>query len=284
MAFNQFQSEAQGRRFRVDDSPLERTESILSESQSLWVLFSPSMQTVPSDVLSFSNDLNRTRRRTEDRDYTAGSDVISADQRCGSEATGFDEISSATDLGAPLWAAPNEQEFGSIDKFIDDFDEINESEAEPEPLQLSLDLRRRIDKWRNNYGEFIDDNTASWNLDENLRPENSDQIPQRKYYGNDLLSHLSRKDYIKVRRLEKRLRSSLSLKSSKLPLILLYRNKELSCMAGPARPYSTLLMENNTYPFIKAAINSYRKDSPVLLKSESSVSSLVLCGGPSSDN
>lgn len=283
MAFNQFQSEFQGRRYRIDDSPLERTESILSESQSLWVLFSPSMQTVPSDVLSFSNDLNRTRRRTEDCDYRIGSDVVSADGRCGSEA-GLDNISSTTNLGVPLWAASNDQEFGSIDKFIDDFDEINEIEAKSETLQLSLDLRRRIDKWRSNYGEFIDDNTASWNLDENLRPEKSDQIPQRKYYGNDILSHLTRKDYIKVRRLEKRLRSSLSLKSSKLPLILLYRNTEHSCMTGPARPYSTLLMENNTHPFIKAAIHSYRKDIPFFLKSESSVSSLVLCGGPSSDN
>lgn len=298
MAFNHNYQVEYPRRIPLDSSPLQRTSSILSDSQSLWVLFSPSVHASganESDILSFSNN----SRATEDG--TQASQASPEGTQYGYLAWGTAEQASEQSEGDSL-----------IDNLADEKFESGAPLALVAGHQPGRELHSRIDKWRTNPVEdMVDDNIASWDLDEDLsqQVDQSDDTGsgievEKAFYGDTLFSQLSGRDYVDFKKVERNLKHSLGRHPylSNLPLLLnqiLYKlvqsplpQQMVSSLHrlndDELRTYSSLLRNNrDTRSFLDSIIDTHLKNSqlghaPANKRSISDStlgSSLILCGG-----
>lgn len=245
-------------------SPYERETSILSDSEaSLWVLFNP---TEGSDILLLSNG---TVEESDEESESGGE---------------------------------NDSENDMEDSLIDDFAPMP-SQARLERLfthqqqPQSSRLDQRIDQWRNDHcdAELVDDNTASWDLDENLQSElrsettsthtiTGDEPPNtRPFYGDDLVRNMSRRQFRKVKRTAGRLAPNLTRQQhqGRLPQLLdqlitrLLRSPEFGLEFNlQNHSYQLLIetmLEHPPRPRVGPATVEYSDTA--------SSSSMVLCGG-----
>lgn len=311
MAFNHSYQVDYPRQVSLDNSPLEASSSILSDSQSLWVLFNPSVHSQSgheSDILSFTNDTQIETESHSEEDSLSGwqaTQEYSLSQHPTSEWTRLDVE----------WS--NEQGVQSeSDSLIDHL-----TGGEPTVMKTAVskakerhsrlletpgsELHRRINKWRhNNIDEMVDDNTASWDLDEDLSlqldPVEEDSS-KKLFYGDDVLSSLSHDEYVNFKNVERNLRQSLGTHkdNSYLPYIInqiLYKlahssqgpvqQPSLGTLKYELQKYSSLLKDNKTQPFLDSILESHLRNSHVSHAANTkhpsdttSASSLILCGG-----
>lgn len=294
-------------------SLVERANSLLSESQSLWVLFSPSLasENVESDILSLTVD----------------SQVDDADADAEGEEEEEQEEEDAT---------------SEVDSLIDNL----KSTSGNTPFQLeqmllnyagadNSALRKRINKWKSSQDippveSVDDDNIASWDLDENIitelleqstassqatslssSPNLKDGYHPRKFYGDDIFKNCSKRDLIRFKKIANNLKTSLSRKEDQSSSLMKMFEKHhqhqhqhqqqeknagsISMSGGVVgKRYSTLLSEysnaNNRH-FLSTVIENQLRNSSFShrendvyglqhdIHSSTASSSLVMCGG-----
>lgn len=271
------------------ESPLHRTSSILSDSQSLWVLFSPSLsgEADESDILSLSND---------DKDSKVSSHPSETSDMSQSE--GADSLIDTFGDVAGNSGVVRSDEYPGETSYLTATSGVGYLVLEE--LRSSR-LRERIQKWGDNMQEnTVDDNVASWDLDENLSlySSNSSSKP-RAFYGDDLLEGMSRQERSRVRKIAKKLKHSLNLKNEYegllVSLILFHisqlpGHKQLQIplhfrMDSRTSTYSRMLAESNTRPFLDSYLRNNLNWSRVAISKEkpfsetTSNSSAILCGG-----
>mmetsp|Transcript_8497 Transcript_8497/g.8406 ORF Transcript_8497/g.8406 Transcript_8497/m.8406 type:complete len:331 (-) Transcript_8497:388-1380(-) len=325
MAFNHNYQVEYPRRVSLDNSPLQASSSILSDSQSLWVLFSPSLQTPianESDILSLTNN---TRTDTDAESVEGSNSALQETQQgpfSSEEWTRLDEEQQGTNSETTERRRTGLQ--SESDSLIDHLAEgdvqgircqtkgASYSVAATKSRQSRLfetpgsELHRRINKWRNNnLDEMVDDNTASWDLDEDLSLQPSPakaERTKRPFYGDDVFAKLSEQEYINFRNVEKNLKQSLEAlnNQSYLPFIInqiLYKlahssanaveQPSLGTLKTELQKYSSLLKENNTQSFLDSIIETHLRNSHMMhvantrrpISDSTSASSLILCGG-----
>lgn len=266
------------RRISNADEAYEGSTSILSDSQSLWVLFNPSGGSGgASDILSLS--YSDTGCETE-RDFAEGED---------------EELDVQRDDAAS-------EDTESNDSLLDTFETAPSQKRLEELFQARSDnlLQSRIDKWCHSADvELEDDNIASWDLDEDLSQQLDTSILKRSraFYGDDMFLKFTRKQYVEFRRNAKRLKPSLTTKPGQpeIPVLIniilhkIYQdqesfNKAPRDLPNNLRSYSSFLRSNNTQPFLNSMIESQLRNccflnnhTPSFSETVSS-SSLVLCG------
>ncbi|KAK7687356.1 hypothetical protein QCA50_009221 [Cerrena zonata] len=215
-----------------------------------------------------------------------------------------------------------QQEEDDDDSLIDDLHDSTPSQLRLEQLFTKVsdnyttsrprNLDTRINNWRNsNRDDLIDDNVASWDLDEDLISQILDKTIIRNevgglskshvpsnFYGDDFLKNLNKKDYIKFKNITKNLKKSLNTNQKETTLDLvnkiisnyhqnnqntLNRGNLVNKMHHHQKRYSSILNESTTtndntdYTFNP----TYHDDGfRMLEQSETATSSsLVLCGG-----
>ncbi|EDK37477.2 hypothetical protein PGUG_01575 [Meyerozyma guilliermondii ATCC 6260] len=242
------------------NSAYERENSILSDSEaSSWVLFNP---TEGSDILSLSNGTVEE----SDEESESGNEI--------------DPEDSLIDDFAPL---PSQSRL----------ERLFTHQKQPQSSRLD----QRIDQWRNDHceSELVDDNTASWDLDENLQSElrsettsthtiTPDEPPNtRPFYGDDLVRNMSRRQFRKVKRTAGRLAPNLTREQQqgRLPQLLdqlisrLLRSPEFGLEFNlQNHSYQSLIetmLEHPPRPRVGPATVEYSDTA--------SSSSMVLCGG-----
>lgn len=293
------------------------SNSILSDLQSLWVLFNPaneitsintnrrnSLGTNESDLLSFTDTASRITQ-TESELSDDAEEALHQRQQQHQQQHGHEQ-----------------QEEDDDDSLIDDLHDSTPSQLRLEQLFTKVsdnyttsrprNLDTRINNWRNsNRDDLIDDNVASWDLDEDLISQILDKTVIRNevgglskshipsnFYGDDFLKNLNKKDYIKFKNITKNLKKSLNTNQKETTLDLvnkiisnyhqnnqntLNRGNLVNKMHHHQKRYSSILNESTTtndntdYTFNP----TYHDDSfRMLEQSETATSSsLVLCGG-----
>lgn len=325
MAFNHNYQLEYPRRVSLDNSPLKASSSILSDSQSLWVLFSPSLQTPianESDILSLTNN---TRTDTDAESVEGSSSVLleAQDRSFSSEEwTRLDVVQQGanSETTERRRAGLQSESDSLIDHLagsdVGGFKGQVEGAGHPAAVtrgrQSRLfetpgsELHRRINKWRNNnLDEMVDDNTASWDLDEDLSlqpgPAETERT-KRPFYGDDVFAKLSEQEYINFRNVEKNLKQSLEALNNPTYISfiinhILYKlahssanaveQPSLGTLKTELQKYSSLLKENNTQSFLDSIIENHLRNSHMMhvsntrrpISDTTSASSLILCGG-----
>ncbi|CAK7901718.1 hypothetical protein CAAN1_11S04192 [[Candida] anglica] len=256
-------------------SVVERANSLLSDSQSSWVLFSPSMETtsavnVGSDILSFTNG------SFEEEDDAEQDDVEEEEVDEVRDYNGYDsgEVTEA------------ESDLEDDDSLIDN---LKQSNLTPSPSQSRLEqlilnygatqggddsLNKRINKWKMSQDVPVDDNTASWDLDENiihdlLQAKELDTSilsgDSSSYYGNDIFKGYSRGDLMRFRRIANDLKSSLNRKedsTKSFPLAITQLLMRLFEKEQHNQQYKRTTTPSS--PNLKRSNNSHKRYSTIL--------------------
>lgn len=325
MAFNHNYQVEYPKRISLNNSPIQESSSILSDSQSLWVLFSPSLQAPianESDILSLTNNTHT------DTDADSLERSISVLQETQEESFSSNEWSRLDMEQQGANSETTERRRTGLQSESDSLiDHLAGSElggirgrigGAGHPAAVTRDrqsrlfetpgseLHRRINKWRNNnLDEMVDDNTASWDLDEDLSlqlgPADT-ECTKRPFYGDDVFAKLSEQEYINFRNVEKNLKLSLEAlnNQSYLPYIInhiLYKlaHSSTNAVEQPSfgtlktelQKYSSLLKETNTQSFLDSIIETHMRNSHMMhvantkrpISDTTSASSLILCGG-----
>lgn len=210
-----------------DDSTslVERANSLLSESQSLWVLFNPldvtSATKAETDILSLTADSQRTE---DDDDEEDDEDVL--------------QQHIAPRDGRHLELEDNDS---LVDKLKHDNSEADGTPGRIQRLFFNYagtdsSLRKRINDWKSlqtvtETSTLDEDNVASWDLDENivaellqqsqavtpklLSPQTSQLLGSRdhKYYGDEVFEDYSMREINLVKKVTQELKSSLNRKA-----------------------------------------------------------------------
>lgn len=216
---------------QLSHSPSNHSTSILSELQSLWVLFNP----------VYSNSVNR-QSSTNDDDILSITNTSSQFTDIDSNQQQLDE-EEEEQIDSLSEDEVEDEEEDDDDSLIDNFQSNNSTPSQSRLEQLfndksynqesehSNNLDNKINNWKqNNFEESIDesvvdDNIASWDLDENLINSNLDKsIIERKtkrsppqFYGDSLFN--SRNDYHKFRKISPNLSASLSQQRNNTNLV-----------------------------------------------------------------
>ena len=242
------------------NSAYERENSILSDSEaSLWVLFNP---TEGSDILLLSNGTVEE----SDEESESGNEI--------------DPEDSLIDDFAPL---PSQSRLERLFSHL------------KQPQSSRLD--QRIDQWRNDHceSELVDDNTASWDLDENLQSElrsettsthtiTPDEPPNtRPFYGDDLVRNMSRRQFRKVKRTAGRLAPNLTREQQqgRLPQLL---DQLISRLLRSPEFGLEFNLQNHSYQLLIETMLEHPPrprvgPATVEYSDTASSSSMVLCGG-----
>lgn len=286
MAFNpayQLRRTKTNTSLQTDSSSLiERANSLLSESQSLWVLFSPSMDTqsavnVDSDILSLTVDSQQ-----DDLDHL----VAEYDLEGQEEDEELDEDDDEEIINETLSRDLEEE-----DSLIDHYASPSASSAITQRLeQLILNytgadssLRKRINEWKSSQdmvpaSTVDEDNIASWDLDEGIvseilsqsqalaHPGSNHQVSSQeqtqsasllysssalgsgssrdlKYYGNDIFKNYSKKDIMRFKMIAKNLKTSLNRKDDDQSSSLTYLIMRLFEKQQEQREHEQLLQQ-----------------------------------------
>lgn len=210
-----------------DDSTslVERANSLLSESQSLWVLFNPLYATsatkAEADILSLTADSQRTEGDDDEED-----DEAIPQQYTSSRDGRHHELEDDDSL---------------VDKLKPDNTEDDGTPGRIQRLFLNYagtdsSLRKRINDWKSlqavtETATLDEDNVASWDLDENivaellqqsqavtpksLSPQASQLLGSRdhKYYGDEVFGDFSTREINLVKKITQELKSSLNRKA-----------------------------------------------------------------------
>lgn len=212
---------------------LERTNSLLLDLQSLWVLFSPTntaSEVDESDIL-----------------LTTGGSVVP------SQATG--DLSESTNDHDDRFLAM--ERFGPATTPTLPEETIQHPEITMDSRD-ALHLSQRINQWKLLREISIEDNEASWDLDENivenlLQPnllDTSILSENRSYYGDDMFEGYSKKEWAKFRKIANELKLSLSRKDEapvSLPVALLmtlFRQKRQEEHHRGQQQYNRVLAAN----------------------------------------
>ena len=291
MAFNQGLRVEQTSKKAVPEfeNPLHRTSSILSDSQSLWVLFSPSLSgdADESDILSLSNDDRDSKVSSH---FSKESDV--------SQSEGADSLIDTFGDIAGNNSMVRSDEYPDGTSYLTATSEVGHLMLD---ALRSSRLRDRIQRWGDSMQEdTIDDNVASWDLDENLSLYNSGSSSKsRPFYGDDLLEGMSRQERSRVRKITKKLKHSLHLKNQYEGLLVRLILYNISQLSGPRQhqiplhlgvssrtsTYSRMLAESNTRPFLDSYLRNNLNCSRIAIPKDrpfsetTSNSSAILCGG-----
>ncbi|CAH2350151.1 hypothetical protein CLIB1423_01S03664 [[Candida] railenensis] len=285
MAFNpayQLRRTKTNTSLQTDSSSLiERANSLLSESQSSWVLFSPSMDTqsavnVDSDILSLTVDSQQ-----EDSDQS----VAEYDSE-GQEDEEIDEDDDDEIINETL-----SRDIEEDDSLIDHYANPSASPAITQRLeQLILNytgadssLRKRINEWKSSQdvmpaSTVDEDNIASWDLDEGIvseilsqsqasaHPRANHQVSSQeqtqsasllytssalgsgssrdsKHYGNDVFKNYSKKDIMRFKMIAKNLKTSLNRKDDDQSSSLTYLIMRLFEKQQEQREHEQLLQQ-----------------------------------------
>ncbi|KAJ9102745.1 hypothetical protein QFC19_004662 [Naganishia cerealis] len=242
------------------NSAYERENSILSDSEaSLWVLFNP---TEGSDILLLSNGTVEE----SDEESESGNEI--------------DPEDSLIDDFAPL---PSQSRL----------ERLFTHQKQPQSSRLD----QRIDQWRNDHceSELVDDNTASWDLDENLQSElrsettsthtiTPDEPPNtRPFYGDDLVRNMSRRQFRKVKRTAGRLAPNLTREQQqgRLPQLL---DQLISRLLRSPEFGLEFNLQNHSYQLLIETMLEHPPrprvgPATVEYSDTASSSSMVLCGG-----
>lgn len=268
----------------IENASDTKSVSILSDLQSLWVLFDPTSSARThssiareSDILSFTNDTNSQVTETD-------SDGTNSQYR-GSHREVIEE------------------EDDDDDSLIDNLESRDSTPSQSRLEQLFLqantgtepaNLDNRINQWKqNDLEELIDDNVASWDLDENLISQVLDKllisklkgkkIPPQGFYGDDYFSNYRKSDYIKFKKASNNLRHHLSrdvaTSSSTLPEIInqlltkfllqhehnSHRPNNVDIMKQQRKRYSTILNQSTSNNQLISSIidNQLNPSTPV---------------------
>lgn len=231
----------------------DEVQSVLTDDQSSWVLFSPD-----SDILSSTTQGAETDNESveysaelEDDDQTPHSSQQHEHIRLSLEEDEEEEEDTDTDT----------------DSLIDNLD----------PSQLRIERLfnksyNSITNWNLNNVE-VDDNVASWDLDADLSHQSLDTsiIRLKQFYGDDLIKNLNKQDLRKFKKIHHNLRTYLNSKPQTPILTQLISNLSVQSIPNPPQ------LSYNRY--LKKTINSYYNYDD--LTSETASSSLILCGGES---
>lgn len=235
----------------------ERENSILSDSEaSLWVLFNP---TEGSDILLLSNGtVEESSSVVESNSQDDADDSLIDD---------FESIPSQTRLER-LFAHREEPQSGGLDQ--------------------------RIDQWRNEHcnSELVDDNTASWDLDEDLQSEirsetgstttiTEEPPNKRPFYGDDLVRKMSKKQFRKVKRTADRLVPNLTRQPQRSGLLPILDQLISRLLRSPEFGLEFNL-QNHSYQLLIESMLTHqppRAAATVEYSDTASSSSMVLCGG-----
>lgn len=294
MAFNPQNLAGRTRRVVATQYSDTRSEpllgSILSDLQSLWVLFDPealSSQAAESDILLLTNT------RYSQSVYSDGTQ---------------DESHVARS-----YHPPESEDYEDDDSLIDNIDGDNTpSQSRLEQLfrhESQDDIDHKIHKWRDNSrDELIDDNVALWDLDENLIQQILDRLliaklrttksrPRGDFYGDDFFRNCSKADYIKFKKISHNLRHSLTKRNSvtvlrSLPEIInQILVRYLAHEIPPVPATSTVDAMNRQRKRYSSVLSAFPQHqgyvsptpplyaSPLVDISDTS-SSVVVCGGP----
>lgn len=241
--------------------------SIISDSQSSWVVFNPPHR-VATDILSFStNDvLTQTESHSlqvEDEDEEDEDD----------EDDDFDEQKEAGN--AHVTRREDSDESGSE---IDDDELID---------HLHMTLSNRIEEWQKTTDTAVSDNIASWDLDEELVSHILDKSvlrPAPRFYGDHYFENMSKADYARFQRTSAKLRRSLTQKGAhNVNSDILLRLLELLQWQTLLRTSGSLV---DDYIVNTLARTSFHASVLRNLRfaNTATLSSLVSCGGGSSWN
>lgn len=208
-------------------SDAQETGSIFSDDQSLYVLFNP--VNAESDILSLTNSTKTEQNYSDEGD--------------GNEIHDHELHSSYLPMN-------------SIDR-----NRILESTA-------TISKFDRISNWNaeKDMSELVDDNTASWNVDENITQTS---IMKREFYGDELFKNFSKKELQDFRKYHLRNKLTVNDKNliNQMLIKLLLGNKDLQHYRSFTRS-ATLSQKANDY------LNNFNG-----LEFSDTTSSLVLCGG-----
>lgn len=272
----------------VDNVSETKSGSILSDLQSLWVLFDPantirthSSVAHESDILSFTNDT-------------------------GSQITETDSDGTNSQYHGEQRQRDVEEDDDDDDSLIDNFESRDSTPSQSRleqlfqlaPAQESGNLDNRINQWKqNDLDELIDDNVASWDLDENLISQILDtllinklkgkKIPPQDFYGDDFFANYLKSDYIKFKKISNNLKHNLSreastnekLISSTLPEIInqllvkflnqhdhsSHRQNNVDVMNQQRKRYSTILNQSTSTNHLISSIieNQLNPNTPL---------------------
>ncbi|EGV64948.1 hypothetical protein CANTEDRAFT_113692 [Yamadazyma tenuis ATCC 10573] len=257
MAFNKYQLNYPTTRIVVNHEE-DEVRSILSDDQSSWVLFNPD-----SDILSSTTQDHDQDDESTDAEISQDEDI--GDHREPQSSRQADQ--SSRQPTQPDVESDNDTDTDSL------IDNLDPSQSRLEGLfKKSYD---RINNW-NLTSDVVDDNVASWDLDEDLSNNSLDTsiLDKRPFYGNELIRNLNKKDLQKFRKIHANLRNYLNRKPPSPLLEQLLSKMSTQTISRPQPPYN-LNMGYNRY--LKATISSYYDYDD--LTSETASSSMVLCGG-----
>lgn len=252
MAFNGYKLNYPTQRVVVNNDN-EEVRSILSDDQSSWVLFNPD-----SDILS---------NTTQERDELTEPDFEEEEEEEDLEASKLSH--DQPQQPQQLEEQGHEDEDTDTDSLIDNFD----------PSQLRLEKlfnkpHSRITNWNNVEDEIVDDNVASWDLDENLSNHSLDTsiLKIKEFYGDELLRGMNKSELRQFKKIHHDLRAYLNRKPNPIinqMLLKLYPSKDYRNYNSHSYelPYKRYLDTNLT--------NHYDNDD---VTSETASSSLVMCG------
>lgn len=240
--------------------------SIISDSQSSWVVFNPPHR-VATDILSFStNDvLTQTESHSlQDMDEDEEDDNDNVD----------DDENNFRSHNAPQTAHVTRR---------DDSDDSG-SEIDDDELidHLHMTLSNRIEEWQKTTDTAVSDNIASWDLDEELVTHILDKSvlrPAPRFYGDHYFENMSKADYARFRRTSAKLRRSLTQKGAQtVKSDILLRLLELLQWQTLLRTSGSLV---DDYIVNTLARTSFH--DPILrnlrFANTATLSSLVSCGG-----
>lgn len=239
-------------------------ESILSDSEaSLWVLFNP---TEGSDILLLSNG---TVTGTDNEQTGSGQSV--EDDTGDSLIEGLSPLPSQARL-----------------------ERLFAGKSITQPTRLD----QRIDQWRNEHAssELVDDNTASWDLDEDLqsdfRSESqseagsahtiTDRPPnKRPFYGDELVRKMSQKQFRKMKRAAGRLAPHLTRQQLQTGLPLLLNQLITRLLRLPEFGLEFNLQNHSYQLLIETMLENPRPVVPITVEysDTASLSSMIRCGG-----
>lgn len=292
MAFNGYKLNYPTQRVVVNNEN-DEVRSILSDDQSSWVVFNPDSDILSSttqdrddgELTDLESEVQSQDHDEDEEEEEDGGDANSMQQERGRANTrrgGKDKVSQRQQRELEKQEEADDEEDTDTDSLIDTFN--------PEPSQLRLERlfnksrnnnnNNRITNWNDMDSDLVDDNVASWDLDENLSNNSLDTsiLKIKEFYGDELIRGMNRSELREFKKIHYNLRTYLNKKPNPIlyqMLLKLYPTNASSDVKGGSSanrpyhlPYQRYLETNLT--------NHYENDD---VTSETASSSLVMCGG-----
>lgn len=241
---------------QVDDK--QEANSVLSDDQSSWVIFDPE-----SDILSYTNTNSNSQEYSGSENESLKSQVQFTqryDYPKSGEGDETDQESNEDNKEErPSASQPELQEESDTEDLIDN---LPSNITRPKSYN-------RINQWKMN-NDFIDDNTASWDLDENLSNMALDTsiLKLQSFYGDELIRNLLNEDYKKFTDIKLSLSRYLNRKRNPLRDQMLMKVLPLS---------EQVMLRNINYK--NDMFNYHKRLIPEDEYSDTASLSLIICGG-----